>query len=304
MHSTISKFQKFLIFICIFSFPLMGLVLSFAKLFPKFAANFSHSSMQIYTSSLVAVFFSISMGCFAHIIITTWKCAHDSYTLYMEETTQNTIIQQQTDLEQLQERISKHQNYIDQKLEEAYQYGQNGDYEKMAQLISSLSSRIKEKRPETFCKNPLLNTILQAKKTAAEKEHVACHFHILLPNNFDQAFPDITITSLFSNLLDNALEACRNLDSANSSRILELKTDFRGNTFMIHMKNSKNPQNIFTKKTTKKEQKILHGHGLSIIENIADKYNGTCNWEDHGDFFASTLMLQMPASQTGEEKTL
>ena len=102
MHSTISKFQKFLIFICIFSFPLMGLVLSFAKLFPKFAANFSHSSMQIYTSSLVAVFFSISMGCFAHIIITTWKCAHDSYALYMEETTQNTIIQQQTDLEQFQ----------------------------------------------------------------------------------------------------------------------------------------------------------------------------------------------------------
>lgn len=87
------------------------------------------------------------------------------------------------------------------------------------------------------CKNSLLNIILQAKKTAAEKNQIMCHFHILLSEQFDQVFSEITITSLFSNLLDNGLEARRNLSSgSHPSRILELKTDFMGNAFLIHTK--------------------------------------------------------------------
>ncbi len=113
-------------------------------------------------------------------------------------------------------------------------------------------------------------------------------FHIILPPKFSQTFSDVTITSLFTNLLDNAIEACESVN--NENKFIELNTNYQANMFLIKMKNSKNPENIFTHKTTKKNKKA-HGHGISIIEDIVKQQEGMSSSEDKGEVFYSILCI-------------
>ena len=129
---------------------------------------------------------------------------------------------------------------------------------------------------------------LQIKKEKAEQTGIRCSFHIILPPKFSQTFSDVTITSLFTNLLDNAIEACESVN--NENKFIELNTNYQANMFLIKMKNSKNPENIFTHKTTKKNKKA-HGHGISIIEDIVKQQEGICSWEDKGEVFYSILCI-------------
>ena len=133
---------------------------------------------------------------------------------------------------------------------------------------------------------------MQIKKEKAEQAGIRCSFHIILPPKFSQAFSDVTITSLFTNLLDNAIEACESMDDEKNTpdKFIELNTNYQANMFLIKMKNSKNPENIFTHKTTKKN-KQAHGHGISIIDDIVKQQEGICSWEDKGEVFYSILCI-------------
>lgn len=59
----------------------------------------------------------------------------------------------------------------------------------------------------------------------------------------------------------------------------------------VHMKNSKDPAQPFNHKTSKKDIPN-HGFGLSIIEDICAKNDGSCQWIDNGDTFDSVVMLR------------
>lgn len=50
-------------------------------------------------------------------------------------------------------------------------------------------------------------------------------------------------------------------------------------------------QKPFNHKTSKKDI-LNHGFGLSIIEDICEKNDGSCQWIDNGDTFDSVVMLR------------
>ena len=90
--------------------------------------------------------------------------------------------------------------------------------------------------------------------------------------------------------MDNGIESCRN--SHASDPFIQITANQNANFLTIHMTNSKNPSSRFNHKTTKTDS-WAHGFGLAIIEDIASRYDGSCQWIDNGDTFESVVMVSV-----------
>lgn len=240
------------------------------------------------------------------IFLIIFKQKNKRITCELEYTrkTYEILQQQQQHLSKLRQDISIRHNDIHSALEFACQCGFHGDYQQMSETILNLSTYTVKKTSECFCQNVLLNSLLQIKKSVAEENKILCKFQIILPDNFDQLLSDVDITSLFSNLLDNGLEASNCPFIPSDSRFLELKVNYQANVLFIEMKNSKNPDTLFQHRSTKRKNPLVHGYGLSIIESIVEKYHGNCQWIDEKIFFTCRLSLHFDESYTNEVQKL
>ena len=166
-----------------------------------------------------------------------------------------------------------------------------GKYEQADAAIRNLNQTFQKERFHPYCQNNLLQAILEGKRLRAKQEHIQVSYEILLPEKISIETTDLS--SIFFNLLDNAIEACN--ASGNPDSEIRLSANISNGFLTIYMHNTKNPLQSFTHKTTKSEPGS-HGYGLSIIEDICQKYNGSYQWIDHGTIFDSIVFLQMEKS--------
>ena len=96
------------------------------------------------------------------------------------------------------------------------------------------------------------------------------------------------LSSIFFNLMDNGIESC--LKSGADKPFIQITAKPSANFLAIHMVNSKDPSQKFNHKTNKTDS-WSHGFGLAIIEDSADRYDGTCQWVDDGEMFESVVMV-------------
>lgn len=165
------------------------------------------------------------------------------------------------------------------------------DIPQASREMEQLSDYFEKIRMRPIASDSLLNAILQDRKELAEKNHILTNYQILLPEEI--GLPHSVLSTIFFNLLDNGIESC--INSGVNEPFLTLKVHYNTNFLHINMENSKNPDIIFDGKTTKPDS-ALHGYGLAIIEELADKYNGSCEWIDKGNTFQSLIMLHTDIS--------
>lgn len=141
-----------------------------------------------------------------------------------------------------------------------------------------------------FCKNGLVNAVINSKYNQAQSLQVDTFFHI----DIDEAISlsDVELCSLFANTLDNALEACRNI-SEPSHRHMELKTRCKNGFFSYQISNSYG--GLLKRKVGKylstKEQSKEHGLGLERVNDIAKKYDGTLDITAKHQVFPLTFII-------------
>ena len=208
-----SKKYKIIPFMLIFMTPLVSILYNVLKLVPeikKMTAPYAPVFSLLF--NLLWVIFTISL---IKMMIQVWKNVHDSYQLVLAQKARDMLLVQEKEVEQFQKNIVKRQEEVYKTLEKALTDSRAGDYATLEKRVSQLTEHLQTNHSETFCSNSLLNTILQIKKEKAEQTGIRCSFHIILPPKFSQTFSDVTITSLFTNLLDNAIEACESVNNEN-----------------------------------------------------------------------------------------
>ena len=167
----------------------------------------------------------------------------------------------------------------------------NHKYPEAAAALDSFSQTFQKERFHPYCQDNLIQAILEGKKLWAEQYHIQVSYEIFLPDKLSIEITDLC--SVFFNLMDNAIEAC--LQSGSQKPFIRLSTEFSGECLSIYLHNTKNPEQIFNHQTTKKESYNplpSHGFGLSIIEDICQKYDGAYQWLDRTDYFDSIVLLK------------
>ena len=142
------------------------------------------------------------------------------------------------------------------------------------------------------CDNDLLNTILFRFKQ--QFKELGISFITNIQSNCIDFLPEYDMTALFCNLLENALDATRNLTNS----FIELSVSARSsNEVIITMINScqKDPFSgkgrhlVSTKKNTWR-----HGYGLTSIQHVIDQFGGSSRlyFNENDSTFHSIIILK------------
>ena len=107
---------------------------------------------------------------------------------------------------------------------------------------------------------------------------------------------------MLSNLIDNAIEACRELSCPSIEIHLRQVKDY----VSLVVRNSA-AQDVLKSNPllrTGKLDKELHGIGLQVIREIVDRYEGSIQFESDNTTFTVMLMMKIPFAVKQESEAV
>lgn len=139
--------------------------------------------------------------------------------------------------------------------------------------------------------NLLLDTILNEKSKTCKKNNIDFRFDI----NFSKCnFIDmIDISSIFTNLLDNSIEACNKIDNKTHKKYINIRGTVVKKYYVLKCENSKINKVIIknNKFLTSKKDNYLHGIGIQSIKSSLKKYDGELEINTDEEKFIATIYI-------------
>ncbi len=154
--------------------------------------------------------------------------------------------------------------------------------EKDAEIKDALQDsmqRLQSTKVRRYCENSVVNSILTVKKENAEEHGIDMKIGVSVPEY--SAIAPIDLCSLFSNLLDNAIEACDKLPENAGQKVIHIKAAIQAGFLIVKTENTycQPVQRSGEILKTSKQDGINHGYGLQLVRRIADQYEGQINIE-------------------------
>ncbi|MDU2687446.1 MAG: ATP-binding protein [Paeniclostridium sordellii] len=158
------------------------------------------------------------------------------------------------------------------------------------EYIDSINEELKDYKDTFNTENMILDIILNEKKYLCDVNNIKLFCDI----NFSKCdfIEMIDVSSIFSNILDNAIEACKKVED---TRYINIRGTIVKDYYIIKCENSKNKKiHIKNKKIiTSKKDKFLHGLGLRSIKSSLNKYNGDLEILDEENKFIINIYIPL-----------
>uniref|UniRef100_UPI0022E3F126 ATP-binding protein n=1 Tax=Paraclostridium bifermentans TaxID=1490 RepID=UPI0022E3F126 len=105
----------------------------------------------------------------------------------------------------------------------------------------------------------------------------------------------IDVSSIFDNILDNAIEACDKISNEKIDKYIRIKGTIIKSFFIIKCENSKvNSIKIYKDiLLTDKIDKFMHGIGIQSVKSSLEKYNGEILFEDEKNKFMINIYIPL-----------
>jgi hypothetical protein len=170
---------------------------------------------------------------------------------------------------------------------------ENNSNDKISEYISNMINEPAMQTSLKLCDNELLNVLLNRYKKLCDNQGIK--FVTDIRKNAVSLLKDEEITSLFANLLDNAMEAAIQSEHP----LIEIKASSKEGTVfsLITVTNSCNKEPLTDRHgnlVTSKSDKKSHGIGTKSIKRIVDSYDGNINYKFDKEFsvFSTSIMLK------------
>ena len=154
--------------------------------------------------------------------------------------------------------------------------------------LETLSDNLNKTIIETYCKNYIINVILSTYIQKAKDAQIEVECKISIPENI--SIDNIELGLIFTNAIENAINACKKIDSPKDRKITILcKEHFSqlyiqiSNTFW---------GNIVWRGAIPVSAEKGHGFGTRSIVSIVEKYKGTYQFSKVNDTFKVSIILK------------
>ena len=143
---------------------------------------------------------------------------------------------------------------------------------------------------ERFTGIEAVDYILSQKAELARQQNIETSIHAEYPK--DCKIDPVDLCTILTNLLDNAMEACRKLPEA-SAKILSVTIRRINQFIIIQIANSCIEEPVISKGNfkTSKTDKRHHGWGMKNVRLAVEKYYGTMEHEYNKNMFIVSVML-------------
>ena len=157
----------------------------------------------------------------------------------------------------------------------------------IADLVGSVYSTSKFCR----CGNDTIDSIVNCKMNEAVSSDISFEFNIDLKKPISVSPADIC--AILANQLDNAIEACREIENK-EKRSIKLRITQKESIIIFKTVNTVKDNPFINNrelKSTKTDYSDIHGYGIKNIKNTAEKYSGTVKNEFKDGRFISSVMI-------------
>ncbi len=167
---------------------------------------------------------------------------------------------------------------------------QEKEYDKLQEYVNTYQKTIPDGETIRFCENPIMNKIVFYFATLARENDIDFQVQLAIPKNISIKETDISI--ILGNLLENAVDACKEQKSGKRKIVINGKSDQHSlvltidNTFETDLQKDENGNLLTTK---------AHGQGIGIksAKKVVENYNGYFHIEKKDNLFCVSLMLNL-----------
>ena len=168
------------------------------------------------------------------------------------------LLRYQNEIRELRHDVTNH-------IETAMTLFKDGNAEKAERYISELRQRYMSLSAIDFCDDPVIDALLRNKAQLLDENGIEYTFTVKVKR--DCGIENLALVCVFSNLLDNAIEAARNYGEG---AYVRLSAKESAGFLFILCENSVNSQ----LKPAKRDDGLVHGLGTGIIERTAAEHDG------------------------------
>lgn len=167
------------------------------------------------------------------------------------------------------------------------EYIRKGDYESLDGYVDGLQQDFARTDAWVYTGNPVLDLILGQKRMTAQSQGFS--FKLQASPLSGLPFSNREICSLFGNLLDNAIEACRRVRKRDAE--IRVKIEQQNQMLFIEIANSTDgiPERIDRGFRSRKKDPSRHGYGLKSVERIVADHDGVIDY--HADERSFTVTV-------------
>lgn len=162
-----------------------------------------------------------------------------------------------------------------------------GHTDTAVEQLDSYFTEVKQRGNAVFSGNAVIDAVINTKYYPMQDHKIAFHYEGQLPSHID--FDSTALSSIASNLLDNAINACTTLPAG--SRSIDFSVILHGSELLVSCKNPAIDAPITAPKSP--DLSSEHGWGLTILQQLADRCSGRMDIKTADSTFQIVLWIPL-----------
>jgi len=148
-------------------------------------------------------------------------------------------------------------------------------------MIADISNKISLTRENPYCVIPVVNAVIMEKEKECREAGIELSVNLNIPNSL--AVSPMHLCSIFGNILNNAITACKKLQAETAGPVISLSSKIDGDYLFIK---ATNPSGKLKPLPT-----LGRGYGLRILTDLAKRYGGVFQSDYQDGMFTVVISL-------------
>lgn len=185
-------------------------------------------------------------------------------------------------LENGQQELYNMRTEFEKRIEEITKNMESGKKEDAIKEMDNLQRELDSTRKAAYCQNPIVNAVMSEKAKECQLKKIVLEVDLMVPRKME--VEPLHICSVFSNLLDNAIEAVDSYEGTDNA--ISVNAAIKGNYLFIKVKNPS------TKEYVNRKRRKERGYGTQILADIANRYEGKYEAFFKSNYYTATVIVK------------